>query len=332
MRFAFSRLFNLFTSFSSPRRTRVSPSRRQTFDHIDPLERRQLLSVMVGPQLPARAAAPLPHYDHIVIVMEENHSYNQILGTPVFPPLAFPPALWPYITQPMPMLEDNFIRNLADQGAWFTNSHAITHPSQPNYMDLFSGADQGVTNDGTPPHSITAPNLGGELIASGQSFAGYSEGLPHTGYAGNDRGDWVRHHEPWLNFSDIPAADNLNIKKIPHDFTKLPTVSFVIPNIGNDMHSGSVHDGDQWLRHHMLHYARWARKHNSLLIVTWDEASGPDINSNPIPTIFYGAHIQRGHYHENINHFNVLRTIEDMYGLPTTGAAATATPITDVFG
>jgi phosphatidylinositol-3-phosphatase len=155
------------------------------------------------------------------------------------------------MTQPMPMLEDNFIRNLADQGA---------------------------------------------------------------------------------SFNDIPPADNLNLKKFPHDFTKLPTVSFAIPNICNDMHSGSIQAGDEWLHDHLRRYAHWSKKHNSLLVVTWDEAAGPDSKSNPIPTIFYGAHIQRGHYHENINHFNVLRTIEDMYGLTPTGAAASATPITDVFG
>src|SRR5438270_11098571 len=85
---------------------------------IDPLESRRLLSaIMMGPQFPERAApaAPsLPHYDHVVIVMEENHSYDQILGTPLYPPLAFPPALWPYMTMPLPFLQDQDIRSLAD--------------------------------------------------------------------------------------------------------------------------------------------------------------------------------------------------------------------------
>jgi phosphatidylinositol-3-phosphatase len=301
--------------------------------HVDTLESRRLLSsVMIGPQFPQRALPALPHYDHVVIVMEENRSYNEILGAPLYPPLAFPPALWPYMTLPLPFLQDKYIRSLADQGASFTNSHALAHPSQPNYMDLFSGSDQGVTTDATPNHVSTAPNLGSELLASGQSFAGYSESLPHTGYSGADRGDWVRHHEPWLNFSNVPRTNDLNLKKFPHDYTKLPTVSFVIPNNADNMHSGTVHDADQWLQHHLHRYAHWAKKHNSLLIVTWDEAAGPDTSSNPIATIFYGAHIQRGQYNERITHFNVLRTIEDMYGLATTGAAATAAPITDVFG
>ena len=299
---------------------------------IDALERRQLLSAFIGPQWPQRAVTPLPHYDHVVVVMEENRSYSQILGAPAYPPLAFPPALWPYMTNWLPITQDNYIRSLADQGASFTSMHAETHPSQPNYLDLFSGSNHGVGSDATPAHIFTAPNLGGELIASGQSFAGYSESLPHTGYAGGDKGDWVRHHEPWVNFSDVPAADNLNLKKFPHDFTKLPTVSFVIPNNADNMHSDTTQAGDEWLKHHLHRYAHWAKTHNSLLIVTWDESGGIGASSNQVATIFYGAHIKRGQYSERINHFNVLRTIEDMYGLAPTGAAATATPITDVFG
>jgi len=286
----------------------------------------------MGPQLPSRALTTLPHYDHVVIVMEENRSYSQILGAPIYPPLAFPPQLWPYITNWLPITQDDYIRGLANQGASFTNIHAEAHPSQPNYLDLFSGSNQGIGSDATPGHIFNAPNLGGELIASGQSFAGYSESLPHTGYAGGDHGDWVRHHEPWVNFSDVPKADNLNLKKFPHDYTKLPTVSFVIPNNADNMHSDTTQAGDGWLKHHLHRYARWAKTHNSLLIVTWDESAGIGSTSNQVATIFYGAHIKRGQYSERINHFNVLRTIEDMYGLAPTGAAVSATPITDVFG
>src|SRR5437764_1504322 len=83
------------------------------------------------------AGPPLPRYDHVVIVVEENHSYDQILGTPADPPLGFAPSLWPYLlNQPLPQLHDDYIRSLAAAGASFTNSHALTHPSQPNYLDL----------------------------------------------------------------------------------------------------------------------------------------------------------------------------------------------------
>jgi acid phosphatase len=95
------------------------------------------------------------------------------------------------------------------------------------------------------------------------------------------------------------------------------------------MHSGSIADADAWLRQHMDAYAQWARTHNSLLIVTWDEDDGSD--ANHIPTLFVGAHVQPGKYAETINHFDVLRTIEALEGVSFTNEAAHATTIADVW-
>jgi hypothetical protein len=93
------------------------------------------------------------------------------------------------------------------------------------------------------------------------------------------------------------------------------------------MHDCSISTGDTWLQTHLNAYAQWATTHNSLLIVTFDEDDGT--GGNNIATLFYGQPVKQGTYTEHINHFNVLRTVEDMYGLPYAGAAATATPITD---
>jgi hypothetical protein len=85
--------------------------------------------------------------------------------------------------------------------------------------------------------------------------------------------------------------------------------------------------GDSWLKNNLSGYVQWAKTHNSLLIVTWDENDGSA--GNQIPTIFVGPMVKTGHYSENINHYNVLRTLEDMYGLSHVGNSATATPISD---
>ena len=95
------------------------------------------------------------------------------------------------------------------------------------------------------------------------------------------------------------------------------------------MHDGSVAAGDAWLRTHLDAYARWARTHNSLLIVTFDEDDRSA--SNQIPTLFAGPMVKPGSYGERITHYSVLRTVEDMYGLPCVGAACTASPIADVW-
>src|SRR5690348_7762027 len=112
---------------------------------------------------PGGLAKPLPHYDHIVIIVEENHSYADITSTADAPYLA----------------------SLARQGAVFTDAHAITHPSQPNYLALFAGSTFGIASDACP-QQLAGPNLASELIAQGKSFTGYSESMPTEGYTGCD--------------------------------------------------------------------------------------------------------------------------------------------------
>jgi phosphatidylinositol-3-phosphatase len=247
----------------------------------------------------------LPKIDHIVIVVEENHSQSQITNHPSAP----------------------YMNLLMKGGANFTNFHAIEHPSQPNYLDLFSGSNQGVTNDRMPPSKFSSANLANELIEKNYSFTGYSEGLPSVGFNGESAGKsgYARKHNPWVNFTNIPKEANQPLTNFPKDFEKLPTVSFVIPTLQNDMHDGTIQEADKWLKAHLNPYVQWAKTHNSLLIVTWDEDEGSQ--NNTIPTFFVGPMVKSGQYSENLNHFNLLRTIEDIYGLSHAGAAGNSTPI-----
>src|SRR5205085_1392058 len=97
-------------------------------------------------------------------------------------------------------------------------------------------------------------------------------------------------------------------------------------NLDHDMHDGTIQQGDQWLQNNIDAYAQWTKANNSLLIVTWDEDDGSQ--NNQVATFFVGPMVQQGQYSETINHFNMLRTIEDMYGLTYAAQNATATPIT----
>jgi hypothetical protein len=252
----------------------------------------------------APPAVPAPA--HVIVVMEENHSYSQIIGSSQAP----------------------YINSLAAQGALFVNSFAVTHPSQPNYLDLFSGSNQGVTDDSCP-HTFSGQSLESQLIAAGKTFAGYSEGLPAAGSKVCISGEYRRKHAPWTNFSSASAADNQPFSSFPTDFSKLPTVAWVIPNLEDDMHDGSIQQGDSWLQTHLLAYITWAQNNNSLLIMQFDEDQGT--STNHIVTIFAGPMVKPGKYYEKINHYNVLRTIEQMYGLPHLGSAATARTISDVW-
>jgi hypothetical protein len=221
-----------------------------------------------------------------------------------------------------------YLTSLARSGATLTNAHAETHPSQPNYLALFSGSTQGVDDDSCPT-TLKGPNLAAQLQAAGKTFVGYSEDLPRAGYTGCDAGDYARKHNPWVNFPKLPASVNQPHSALPADFSALPTVSFVVPNLCNDMHDCGVAAGDSWARDNLTDYVAWAHENNSLLVVTFDEDSGS--SDNHIATMLAGPMVKRGPSDQWIDHYSLLRTMEDMYGLPPLGHAADAEPLTGVW-
>jgi acid phosphatase len=251
------------------------------------------------------SAATLPQPAHVVVVIEENHTFAQIVGNPHAP----------------------FLTALAAQGAAFTDAHGVTHPSLPNYFALFAGLEN-TNGDDCPARGIspTAPNLGSELEAAHLSFVGYAESMPEQNWHGCWAGPYARKHVPWAQFTNLPPTASEPFSAFPADFDALPTVAFVIPNVNDDMHDGTVAQADTWARAHLGPLVRWARTHDTLLIVTMDE--GYD-NANSIPILFVGPMVRPGRYAERIDHRNVLRTLEDMYGLAPTAQAARVAPVTD---
>jgi PKD repeat protein len=262
----------------------------------------------VIPSAPASASGVtvVPRPDHVVVLVLENHSITNILNNPDAP----------------------YINSLATSGANMTQSFAETHPSQPNYIALFSGSTNGLTDDSCP-HTYTTDNLGAQAIAAGIGFVGYSEGLPSVGYTGCTSGRYARKHSPWVNFSNVPAASNQPLTSFPTDYSTLPAISFVIPNLDHDMHDGTIAQGDTWIRDNLDGYVQWAKTHNSVLMLTFDEDDNTP--ANQIPTVIVGQRVAPGQYSEHINHYNVLRTIQDGFGLPPLGNAATAAPILDIW-
>ncbi len=187
-----------------------------------------------------------------------------------------------------------------------------------------------MTKDACPVDGGAAPNLASELLAAGYTFIGFAEGLPTVGSTVCSAGKYARKHVPWANFTNVPPTNSLPFSAFPMgNYASLPTVSFVIPDNDNNMHDGSIAQGDAWLNRQLSAYANWAVANNSLLIVTWDEDDNG--SRNQIPTVFYGAHVKAGTYNEQISHYNVLSTLEQMYGLPKTGYAANAPVITDIW-
>jgi hypothetical protein len=250
-------------------------------------------------------AQPIPRPDHIVIVIEENKAFSQIIG----------------------YREAPYINELAKRGALFTHSYGVTHPSQPNYLALFSGSTRGISSD-VCPLDLSGDNLASTLQAKGLSFTTYSESMPEAGYDGCIYSAYWRKHNPAANWKEL-AALNQPFSAFPADYTQLPSVAFVVPDQLNDMHDGSIVQGDVWLRKNIEAYAQWAMKHNSLLIVTWDEDNG--LSNNRVATIFVGAMVKPGQYKQRIDHYSVLRMIEELYGLPYLNESGSAQMIKSIW-
>jgi hypothetical protein len=364
---------------------------------------------------------------HVVIVILENRSFQQVIGHPEMP----------------------YLNSLAQQGALMTRAYFAqipygivpagystrlpARPSQPNYLYLFSGHHQGMLpswfQDPTSPYvgtaindpagnrlpnplqatpvgignhmipagmrPFTTPNLGTALVANGGSFASFSESLPYPRY--DNEGDPVpgvdlyrRKHNPAINWIDfggrpvaadkrkflLPVETNLGFTNTtdpldgtryrgfavdeqgnPIGFERLPTVSIVVPNEQHDLHSAGERACDTWLEAKIKPYADWARDHDSLLIVTFDEDGTTNRSHgelyqtgiDPIVKLFYGppGKVVPGSYDETVDHLNVLATVLDRYGLleefkqdflqahggpEAANLAANLRPIRDVFG
>jgi len=251
------------------------------------------------PARPATAPAARPHAGNVVLVIMENRDYGLIIGSPQAP----------YING-----------TLVPEAALMTNSHAVTHPSEPNYLALFSGSTQGVSDDSCP-HTFSTPNVGAELLSAGKSFAGYSESMPSDGYTGCSSGEYARKHNPWVDFSNVPASSNLVYNGFP---TAPPKLAIIVPNLCNDMHDCSTQTGDNWLEAHVPAMLAYNAKHHGLLILTWDEADPDRSGTNQIATLLIGPAVLPGAYSQYVTHYSVLHTIETVLGAACTANACQA--------
>ena len=228
-------------------------------------------------------------YDHVVVVVEENHAFNEIIGNSQAP----------------------YINSLANGGVVLTNYHAVTHPSEPNYFAMYAGSTFGVADDGN--YNEPDPTLGTVLQSGGKSFLGFVETAS------------PRKHNPWESFPEGTSVER-NFSAFPTtaggNFAALPDVAFVVPDLNDDMHDGSVATGDQWLKTNIDAYAQWATTHHSLLVVVWDEDDASA--GNQIPVVLYGANVNPGSYSDAYNHYDLLSTLAGSSSLTAPNNGATA--------
>jgi hypothetical protein len=258
----------------------------------------------------------------IAVIVLENKEYNEIIGRAGAP----------------------YLNALAAQSAVAANYYAITHPSLPNYLALTAGSSLGFSGSDCGTCSVSHRNLVDQLDAAGISWKVYVEGLPSPCSPVETAGAYVRRHDPFMYYRDV--ADNparcrsiVPMTVLTHDVAghSLPRFSWLVPNICHDMHSCGTYAGDRYLRT-MVPPLLAALGPSGLLFVTFDEGETNTgccgvAKGGHILTLVAGAGARAGARSMTpYDHYSLLRTIEDLFGLPRLGGAAlpSTRPMTDL--
>ncbi len=252
------------------------------------------------------------HYQHVVIVVMENKQYSQVIGN----------AGAPYLT------------GLAHQCATATNYAANSSPSRPNYLAMTSGTIPAGCpgSDADPPScTTTTNNIFRQVINSGHTAKSYVESMPSNCKIASG-GLYATKHNPWPYYVgtndrtrcakfDIPLGSSTS-GALVNDINAghLPTLSYVVPNLCNDTHDCAVSVGDAWLKSvvgRILAGPNYAAG-NTAVIVVYDEYT-------PLPNVWIAPSVKPGAvYTGAVNHYALLRTVEQTLGLGALGGAATA--------
>jgi phospholipase C len=304
---------------------------------------------------PARATAQTPHFDHVYIIVLENHGFDDAL-----------------YNGPSP-----FLRELAQSQGLATNYFGVAHPSLPNYLALIGGDEFGIRDDqpscfasdvapSTSCNRISGDSLVGQLRRAGLSFAIYAETLPKPGSLvsvapGGVLGPlYAQKHNPVPYFQDLAAGGDLDRLIRPYDAflsdlaANAPNVALIVPNQCHDGHGLTVcHDRDKLIADFdafvrdavtAIRASKNFTRH-SAIVVTFDEGvrtlypeapvsenvratGGADNHLMTIVATSCGAPVRDA---TRYDHYSLLATIEEGFGLPRLRKAAEAKTMDTLF-
>ncbi|HLI73845.1 MAG TPA: alkaline phosphatase family protein [Acidimicrobiales bacterium] len=276
------------------------------------------------------------HYDHVIWVWMENHSYDSIIGSP----------------------DATYINQLAHSCGLATNYHNVSHPSLPNYVAATSGLPLAslapFTSDCDPSPACSAP--GPSIFSQGESWKAYEESMP-ANCDKDSAGEYAVRHNPPAYFSSLlfckPRSLTAQAPAVSFDvpYTELasdiaadtlPAFAFVTPNLVDDMHDGTVAEGDEWLATNLpsiFSSPQYTSGHVAVF-VTWDEGEGGASSDCATNTTDAGCHVATIVASPSttatssgtlFNHYSLLHTAEQLLGLPLLGQAAGATSMVSAF-
>ena len=243
-----------------------------------------------APNKPSESAAagstairPGLQVNHVFIVMEENHSYSDVIGNPQMPYL------------------NSLAQTYSDAPAYY----ADTHPSIGNYFMLTTG--QIITNDDGYTQTVSVDNVVRELLAAGKTWKEYSEAIPSQGYYGGDTGEYAERHNPLSYMSDVrndPAQQQnlVPFTQLATDIANhaLPNYGFIVPDLLHDAHDGTLAMADAWLQANiapLLASPDFNTPGGGLLIITFDESEDSDtqFGGGHVPWVAVGPDVNMGY-------------------------------------
>jgi hypothetical protein len=249
-----------------------------------------------------RTPQPAPR---TAIVVLENHEYGEVIGNPGAP----------------------FINRLARRGSIATNHFAVTHPSMPNYLAILGGSTFGIEENCTDCRA-RGDNLAAQLSRAGLSWRAYMEDMPEPCYPGPTHGRYVKRHNPFMYFETIASVPRRCRNVVPataldQDLRRdrLARFTWITPNLCHGAHDCGISVADLWLSKRVPRINRKLGP-GGILVITFDEGT-TDLGccrgsaGGKIATIVAGPGARRGvELTRELDHYSLLATIEDRYGLP----------------
>jgi hypothetical protein len=260
-----------------------------------------------GPGAVPTSASP-PKIQHVVWLLMENQDYGSIVGSG----------------------SAGYINSLANTYGLATNYSAISHPSLPNYIALTSGSDQGITDDSDPSsHPLNVPSIFSQLPGGASRSL---EANMSSSCAKGDSGQYAVRHNPEAYYTNLGQ----DCSTYDVSFGSAPDLSarftFVTPNLIDDMHDGSIADGDNFLKSYVpaLMATPQYQAGNTAIFIVWDENSGS--SGNRVPCIVISPYTHAVTDTTPYTHYSLLRSTEELLGLPLLGNAASASSMAGKFG
>jgi phosphatidylinositol-3-phosphatase len=190
----------------------------------------------------------------------------------------------------------------------------------------------------------SAPSIFGQ----GETWRAYQESMSANCTRKNS-GDYLVHHNPPPYFTGLAGCGRFDVPytQLSGDLAAgtLPAFSFVTPNVLDDMHNGTIAEGDKWLAANLpaILDSHEYTDGSTAVFITWDEghhgtvgekcATNTADESCHIATIVISPSTMPGTRPATLfNHYSLLRTAEQLLGLPLLGKAASYPSMVAPFG